>query len=425
MVKNARSDADPLLHPLSEAQQTLLAIVGDAVLATGDWPVFQYVQAKLDDRGFDCDEVLSSLPSFSHMHLRYSLVWHDHTRGEGSPVKLTVAGMAHLDTFASTVAMFLRVLAELVARRAAAPYEPGRVVITSFLGRQLVADLELDDEPLVHLLPQILNSEPATWHGVQGETSPDWAYQLNGHLRHFCGVQEANDYLIRLRAWIMPAEPTPAAQPVSPLGVVAAFDFLDAIWRLRFGKKMIYVPSAERAARLAFDVTTPDEFDNRLSALGELLKSMDVPGNSRDGTLTRLRQFLDAQLPEEAHSSVSAAIDILQAVTHLRNAGQHVDALRQAATALPALGLTFPILDHQDAWWAVQAQVRNALDRIRSEIAATLTDAHPAAHLPASHPQQPNRRTSNRRRSGPPAVGRTRAGEPSRKDSRTTRPTES
>jgi hypothetical protein len=68
----------------------------------------------------------------------------------------------------------------------------------------------------------------------------------------------------------------------------------------------------------------------------------------------------------------------------------------------------------------VQYRVRNALDTIRTEIAATLAGPHPA-----SHPQQTSRRISNRRRSGPPAAGRTRAGEPSRKGSRTTRPTES
>jgi hypothetical protein len=155
---------------------------------SGSWPVYQYVQAQLDDLGVDSEEVFAGLPCFSDGHLTYSLVRRDRGGREEEPVKLTVAGMAHLDRFASTVEMFLRVVNALGDRRAAAPFDPGRVVTVEI----------------------------------------------------------------------------PAPHPVSPLGMVAAFDYLDVVWQLKFGRKLLRVPSAERAARLALVVSTPEEFDNRL-----------------------------------------------------------------------------------------------------------------------------------------------------------------
>lgn len=176
--------ADPLLRPLGAAQQRLLAIVGDAVTSTGNWPVYQYVQAKLDELGLDIEEVLATLPYFAHLQLSYSLVRRDRHGGrEAEPVKLTVAGMAHLDGFADTVTMFLRVLNALAERRAAAPFEPGRVVAVQVSGPEVVAELGLQDHPLVRLLPELLENEPATWHGSQQRDETGWTYKLSGMAR--------------------------------------------------------------------------------------------------------------------------------------------------------------------------------------------------------------------------------------------------
>lgn len=60
---------DALLHPLGTAQKELLRIVGDSLMNTGSWPVYQYVEAKLDDLGFDSEAVFSGLPHFSQGHL--------------------------------------------------------------------------------------------------------------------------------------------------------------------------------------------------------------------------------------------------------------------------------------------------------------------------------------------------------------------
>jgi hypothetical protein len=44
----------------------------------------------------------------------------------------------------------------------------------------------------------------------------------------------------------------------------------------------------------------------------------------------------------------------LRNATHVRNAGQHIDAAADAAMALPSLGLTYPVTDFTYAWQTVQ-----------------------------------------------------------------------
>jgi len=368
MTDMISTDRDPLLRPLHDAQQAVLQIIGDAALEIGTWPVYQYVQAKADDLRLSLEEVLASLPTIPGA-LVYSLVGRDQGGRDEEPVRLSIAGMAHLGAYASTVDMFLRVVDDLATRRAASPFDPQRVVTVEVTGPQLVSEMGLGDEPLVRLLPEILKREPATWHGLSVSNEVDWIHQPSSFIRRFHGVRDVNDYMTRLRAWIMPARPAAPAQPVSPLGLVAAFDYLDVAWRLKFGTRLIRVPSVERAARLTFDVTTAEEFDSRLSALGEMFKGMTIDGNGR-GHFDRLGDWLTAKLPLESQEAVIGAVDILRKVTHIRNAGQHADASRQAAIALPALGLSYPIADYQAAWQTVQTRTIAALDTIRVEIQA-------------------------------------------------------
>jgi hypothetical protein len=82
------------------------------------------------------------------------------------------------------------------------------------------------------------------------------------------------DYVTWMRAWILPPQPERPPGPVSSLSMVTSFDYLAVVWRLRFGAPLVHVPSAERAPRLMFDATTAEEFDNRLGALGEMLKGL-------------------------------------------------------------------------------------------------------------------------------------------------------
>jgi hypothetical protein len=72
------------------------------------------------------------------------------------------------------------------------------------------------------------------------------------------------------------------------------------------------------------------------------------------GSLQRLRTFLRDNLPADATARVEPALATLRSATHVRNAGQHIDAAADAAMALPSLGLTYPVTDFTYAWQTVQ-----------------------------------------------------------------------
>lgn len=129
MTEASDTVAEPLLRTVTAEQRKLLEIVGDALARSGDWPIYQYVQAKMDDDDLDIDSVLRTMPVLTDGgSLRYSLVRRDRTGGDDTPIALSVVGMAHLEQFATTVSMFLRALARLAVERAAAQYEPQLLV---------------------------------------------------------------------------------------------------------------------------------------------------------------------------------------------------------------------------------------------------------------------------------------------------------
>lgn len=117
-----------------------------------------------------------------------------------------------------------------------------------------------------------------------------------------------------------------------------------------------------------------------------MFKGLDAAPDMDAGPFDKMRRFLTRQLPAESLPAVRAAINTLFQVTHIRNGGQHVGAATQAAVALPALGLDFPITNHAAAWWIVQTHVINALDTIRVEANALSTTLQPARPAPAGTP---------------------------------------
>jgi hypothetical protein len=72
----------------------------------------------------------------------------------------------------------------------------------------------------------------------------------------------------------------PAAPPMSYLSpaISLAFDFLDAVWRLKFGKehKLLQLRLLTPTTDLERGCSTREEFQSRLSALADTLKSMRI-----------------------------------------------------------------------------------------------------------------------------------------------------
>jgi hypothetical protein len=116
--------------------EMLLRVVGDVVAESGQWPVYQYVDARMDDAGLDADAVLRSMPSITHSQLNNSLVRRGHSTPPETPVKLTIAGFAQLPEHAELVDMFLAVLNELANRRAEAAYDPAPAHRSRWMSRR-------------------------------------------------------------------------------------------------------------------------------------------------------------------------------------------------------------------------------------------------------------------------------------------------
>jgi hypothetical protein len=257
----------------------------------------------LDDHDLDIDAVLSSLPTITEGQITYSLVRRDRTGGDATPLSLTTAGLTHLERFEPVVRTLLRILDQLAEARAKVMFDPQNVVEVTIPIDRLTPGLDMSGMMSVDLRG-LLAAEPATWHNqvFQGEGSA-WFIRVSPLIRRFRGVQTVEDYIDRLRAWIQPTvAAVPPPIPGSPFGLVAAVDYLDVVWRLKFGSPLVTLPGAERVAWLATEATSPAEFNGRLSALGEVLKGIVVPGAAKDRPLRRLEALLTRDLPPKRWS---------------------------------------------------------------------------------------------------------------------------
>lgn len=108
---------------------------------------------------------------------------------------------------------------------------------------------------------------------------------------------------------------------------------------------------------------------------------------------------MSRELPPGSQAMVQAAIETLFHVTHIRNGGQHIQAATQAAKALAALGLSFPITEHATAWTTMQTHVIDALDTIRTEVNA-LPTARSARRTSTGGANRARSRTRRPRRGG-------------------------
>ena len=91
-----------LREQLGEDQALLLREVFTPFDRQGVWPIWQYVDYRLDKQGLVASEVLASLPVAGGegvMRMRYGLTWHQDslmTPNEGTQIMLTAAGMWHV-----------------------------------------------------------------------------------------------------------------------------------------------------------------------------------------------------------------------------------------------------------------------------------------------------------------------------------------
>jgi hypothetical protein len=91
---------NPLLAPLTEEQQKLLALLLAIYRQHRSWPLWQFVEQSMDLEGVDASGVMSNLPQLGRKHgiygLAYGLTWTPRALGTNyqlaDPVGLTVLG---------------------------------------------------------------------------------------------------------------------------------------------------------------------------------------------------------------------------------------------------------------------------------------------------------------------------------------------
>jgi len=177
---------------------------------------------------------------------------------------------------------------------------------------------------------------------------------------------------------VEPQKGAPAPIYVSP-ALTVALDYLDAIWRLHFGKdkRLISLRSAVSTARLEGICRSRDELDACLSSFADSLKQFQIPDElipdpeirSGDGTLMKLKNALSVLGPNVDESDqIETAIDALKMINSLRVATQHSQTRINPANSFKMLGISYPPADWSDTWNQLRSKATIALTTIATQI---------------------------------------------------------
>jgi hypothetical protein len=158
-----------------------------------------------------------------------------------------------------------------------------------------------------------------------------------------------------------------------------ALDFLDAIWRLTFGKdhRLLRLSTVTEPAGLVRSAHSADELDARLSDLADVLDRLVVEeslvsrakdGEIVKGSLNRVRSALSNKLAPDEVGDAVAACGVLQKVRGLRHMGQHSGMASDFPRLLREIGIADRRPDFQAVWSDVSRVAANAVMTIVREL---------------------------------------------------------
>jgi hypothetical protein len=378
--------ASSLLAPLAESQQRLVDLIAEAFLSEDyEWPMFHYVEWVLDDEGEDAGAVLGSLPREG----RWGYGPVDWARGPGAitptpdtELALTIVGMAHASRLKEHVETFFELIAYLVAERRTARPSPRSFVDATASSEGFKEHWKAArrvDVPKTKLTWRLLEREPPTVFGSRSY-NPDtqtWIRTVSRELLVLDGVSSMPDYVARLEQALAIEEPPslPFTAPAIPITV--ALDHLNIVWRLVFGKRLFQFDGAQRIATLSQEASSREEFESRLSVLGDLIRSADAaletrPRKKQRKELSSLRAAIATKIAPAAAQRAIAAVETLEAALAARDSGQHSRASHEGLASMRRLGLSYPVSDWAAAWQTSSARVVDAFTVIADELSATL-----------------------------------------------------
>lgn len=383
-----------ILEPLTEHQQRLVDVAGNVYHeAPGEWPIFEHVEWMLEKERLDAREVIDSFPrigDYSAVDCPYTGTPHPET-----PVALTIVGVHHCKTLrnfrprinvpqtALEEVFFdlLRLLVEQWRRTPRSPSSRTPVTMTDEEARRaLSAKYPCDMLPPAMLL-DMLTHEPVMRGQAPRQEDDTWSVVIPRAILDFENVNDIADYVARVQEH-QPSAPMPAPAAPSPLGLVAALDYLDTVWQLAHGRgnHLFRLDGFERAAKLSHPANASDEFSARISALAEILRSTRDAGldtskkDSRERPLRRLEVHLTKRVGSAGEARIAQSVRTLEDILSVRDAGQHGAAGQRAAKALIDLGIGYPISGWPEAWEMVQSRTIEAVDAIREELATAVSE---------------------------------------------------
>jgi hypothetical protein len=397
-----------LLDPLTDNQQRFVDLVGEVYASKpGTWPVFDYVQRTLDHDRIDAIETFESFPTVMVLGGSYRAIW----SGGGlswphadQVIVLTVIGMHHCSALRGRfprdfsipevdlpTAFFTLVRWAARELRAAMP-SPTEVLNTEVTSDQVfkaLGDRNRFDQLPPRLLWDLMDREPPFW-GASGHVDADqnrWSRSLSRNLYDYEDIDSVDTYVARLLLHQPPVR-TPAPAAASPFDLVGALDYLNAIWELVFGTRLLQFHAAEPIAKLGYAVGTREEFNAHVSALADVLRQADAGLDAvrvkrgtkkRDRPLVRLETTLVNALGSASEEQMRKQVALLEAILFVREAGQHSAAGQRGAAAMIDLGAGFPPPNWTAAWDVIERRAIDALGAIRDEL-----QAHRAAKAASS-----------------------------------------
>lgn len=367
-----------LLAPLDDSQMALVDMVWRQYTATGKFPNFGWLDYKLSRSGLDAAAVIGGLPTLRVPQIHggtYAAVWVPTAPlNPDTPVHLTVAAlhqlmMKHSDGLANEIVRgILAHLQDLDDARAVLADHPHD---TPVVQASLRASLDLIGQlrRIEHVGP-VLEREWIAAHAVpQGHPEvTDWI--STPRLLRDLKFTTVNEYLTALMALAIP-EQTVLPTYTEPLALARAVSHFDVTCELVLGASVVKRPPIDRTAKLALDVSSLEELYSGIGAIGEILQELQVDGGNLP-PVKRLYAHLSApaRLPNISQPVVQGAVDVLDAVRVIRNAGLHPKQKPELIQAHAALGIPFPIRDPAAAWNTMRAQLVVAFDTLQGEIYA-------------------------------------------------------
>jgi hypothetical protein len=382
-----------LLTPLTTAQQRLVDVVAEAFVLDSEWPVFDYVEGMLEIDGLDAADTLHTFPRIGRWAYG-AVTW----IGQGqmprptveTEIELTVVGMHHSAQLRPRVQAFLQLIELMLDQRREVPLsrrEPRRLAISDEDVRLLLRQerrLSEDIDSWVRAIPRMIAREPYL-SSVSVAPDGSWTLPVPREAINYAGITTIDEYIERLAALTVGAAAPPILAAPSPLDLVAALDYLDAVWRVPHDTHLFTYTSAERVAKLTSGANTTEELDARLSALAEILRSArdsartanskrpnpgKLTATSPEHPLAPFEDYLVAIVDSAAEPRVRGAVTDLEHALALRDAAQHAQAGGRAVQALDAFDIRHPPIEPVAAWGRISQRVVEALGAVREELAA-------------------------------------------------------